>query len=212
MSSPKSLTTDAALMVFGAGGQGRVVADAALCANRWLRVIASDRNQAACHGELLPGVPLLDDASARLLNPLLHIAIGNNHARERESALWGHGRLVSVIHPAALVSAFSDIADGCFVAAGAVVGPNARIGMGAIVNHGAVIDHDVAVGAFSHIAPNATLGGGVKVGQRVLIGSGAVVLPSVLIADDVIVGAGAVVHGNLLQAGTYAGVPARRID
>ena len=211
MSSPKSLTANATLMVFGAGGHGRVVADAALFASRWLRVIASDRNPDACHGELLPGVPLLDVASAKPLSPLLHIAIGNNQLRERESDLWGHDCLVCVIHPAALISPFSDIADGSFIAAAAVVGPNARIGMGVIVNHGAVIDHDVTVGAFSHIAPNATLGGGVKVGQRVLIGSGAVVLPSVVIADDVVVGAGAVVHGNLLQSGTYAGVPARRI-
>ena len=211
MSSPKPPIANATLMVFGAGGHGRVVADAALLENRWSRVIASDRNPATCHGELLPGVSLIDDASANLLNPVVHIAIGNNPARERESALWGHDRLGCVIHPAAVLSPSSDIGAGCFVAAGAIVGPNAQIGVGTIVNHGAVIDHDVSIGAFSHIAPNATLGGGAKLGQRVLIGAGAVVLPSVVVADDVVVGAGTVVPGDLLQAGTYAGVPARRM-
>ncbi|MBC7609388.1 MAG: acetyltransferase [Polaromonas sp.] len=212
MSPPKSPSSNACLLVFGAGGHGRVVADAALLESRCLRMVASDRDPAVCQGELLPGIALLDAEAAGQLSPVVHIAIGSNRSREHEASLWGHDCLVSVIHPAALVSPFSDIAVGCFIAAGAVIGPKARIDMGCIVNHSAVVDHDVHIGAFSHIAPNATLGGGVKVGQRVLIGSGAVVLPLLVIADDAVVGAGAVVRGDLLEAGTYAGVPARRIQ
>jgi acetyltransferase-like isoleucine patch superfamily enzyme len=36
-------------------------------------------------------------------------------------------------------------------------------------------------------------------------------LPGVQVADDVVFGAGAVVAGDLAEAGTYAGVPARRL-
>ncbi len=211
MRSSKPLHNPAPLLVFGAGGHGRVVAEAAMLEKHWHSIHASTRSLPAGQSELLPGINLLDVDAALALDPAVHIAIGNNQAREKEAQAWGHERLASVVHPAANVSQFSIIATGCFVAASAVVGPMAIIGMGVIVNHGAVIDHDVEVGAFSHIAPNASLGGHAKLGQRVLIGSGAVVLPSVVIGDDVIVGAGSVVNTNLQEPGTYAGMPARKI-
>ena len=172
---------------------------------------ASDRDPQRCHGELLPGINLLGMQELAALPYSVHIAIGNNLWREREAASWGYSRLVSLIHPGAQVSPFSAIGEGCFVAACAVIAPSAGVGICVIANHGAVVDHDVLVGDFSHIAPNAILGGGVKVGKRVLIGSGAVVLPGIAIADDVTVGAGAVVRTGLVEAGVYAGVPARRI-
>ncbi len=179
--------------------------------NRWHTVHASDRSMPLGRTELLPGINLLSANAALALDPAIHIAIGNNQAREKEASAWGHERLATVVHPSASVSQFSSIAAGCFVAANAVVGPMAIVGMCVIVNHGAVIDHDVEVGAFSHIAPNASLGGHAKLGLRVLIGSGAVVLPSIMIGHDVIVGAGSVVNVNLQEPGTYAGIPARKI-
>ena len=199
------------LLIFGAGGHGRVLVDAALLVHQWPRIVVSDRKLPDNQSELLPGIDLLTVAAALTLGPSVHVAIGNNQFRQKEAGAWGHERLVSVVHPAAVVSVFSSLGAGCFVAANAVVGPSARVGMGVIVNHGAVVDHDVEVGSFSHIAPNASLGGHVKLGQRVLVGSGAVVLPSIVIGDDVTVGAGSVVNANLLESGIYAGIPARKI-
>ena len=205
---PNSQTT---LLIFGSGGHGRVLCDTALLDRRWIRIVASDRKLPLNQTELLPGISLLTPEEALELSPAVHIAIGNNHARQKEAGFWGHTRLVSILHSAAVISAFGSLAPGCFVAAMAVIGPMARLGIGVILNHGAVVDHDVEVGAFSHIAPNATLSGHVRTGQRVLIGSGAVILPSVVIGDDVIVGAGSVVHEHLMESGTYAGIPARKV-
>lgn len=211
MSSSKPFDANPTLLIFGAGGHGRVLVDAALLAHQWKRIVVSDRKLPEHQSKILPSIDLLTADAALALDPSVHIAIGNNQFRQKEAGAWGYERLVSVIHPSAVVSVFSSIASGSFVAAGAVVGPSAQIGMGVIVNHCAVVDHDVVVGAFSHIAPNASLGGHVKLGQRVLIGSGAVVLPSILIGDDVTIGAGSVVNVNLLASGTYAGIPARKI-
>ena len=209
---PSATPTPPLLLLFGAGRHGRVVADAALLENSWERIVASDRDPAACQQPLLPGVEILELEIALGLHSDIHVAIGNNLSREREGIFLGVDRLVCVVHPAANVSPFSQRGSGCFIAAGAVVAPGARLGRGVIVNHGAVVDHDVQVGDFSHIAPNATLGGAVSVGRRVLIGAGAVVLPSMVVSDDVIVGAGAVVIHPLTAPGTYAGVPARKIQ
>ena len=201
----------ASLLILGAGGHGRVVADAALAAGRWSRVFACDRDAARSHGDLLPGVMLMPLAQAMAVGVPVHVAIGNAMHRERECAALQAGRLATVVHPSATVSRNATLAEGCFIAAQAVIAPGASLGSCVIVNHGAVVDHDVQVGEFSHIAPRAALGGGVVVGRRVLVGAGASVLPGIRIADDVVVGAGAVVIEHLDQPGVYAGVPARRL-
>jgi sugar O-acyltransferase (sialic acid O-acetyltransferase NeuD family) len=199
------------LLIFGAGGHGRVVADAALAAGQWLRVLASDRDPARCSGELLVGVALLPAYAATSAVAAIHVAIGDAASREKEVAALPQGLLATVIHPRASVSPHAGVAPGCFIAAQAVVGPHASLGISVIVNHGAVVDHDVTVGDFSHIAPLAALGGGVTLGRRVLVGSGASIRPRVRVGDDVVIGAGAVVVNDLTEPGVYAGVPARRL-
>ena len=199
------------LVILGAGGHGRVVADAALAQGAARTLVATDRNPARCAGQLLPGVPLqpleaaLSDAGVRV-----HVAIGDNTARQRESQALGD-RLATVIHPQASVSPHAEAGAGCFIAAQAVVAPGARLGQGVIVNHGAVIDHDCQIGDYCHIAPGVTLGGGVSLGAGVLAGSGARILPGLSVCDGAVIGAGAVVHQSLTEPGVYAGVPARRI-
>ncbi|MDB5860970.1 MAG: sugar O-acyltransferase, sialic acid O-acetyltransferase NeuD family [Ramlibacter sp.] len=200
------------LVILGAGGHGKVVADAALARGAWPRVVATDRNPARCRGELLPGVILLPlDAALALPDADFHVAIGSAEARERETELLSGRALASIVHPGATVSPHAVIEAGCFVAAQAVVAPSAVLGRGAIVNHGAVVDHDAQVGAFTHVAPHAALGGEVHVGRGVLVGAGAKVLPGLRICDGVTLGAGAVVLATIGEPGVYAGVPARRV-
>lgn len=189
-----------------------MLAEAALLQDRWTSVMACARSLPAHLTELVPGVKLVDFDKAVQMDAMVHIAIGNNTARQTEAKVFGLERLVSVVHPRASVSAFSHMGAGCFVAASAVVAPAAKIGVGVIVNHGAVIDHDVEVGDFSHIAQNASVCGHAKLGQRVLIGSGAAVLSSVVLADDVVLSPGSVASCNLLASGVYSGIPAVKIE
>lgn len=201
----------ATLCILGASGHGRVVADAALRAAAWDALVGTDRDPARCDGALLPGVPLAPLAQALAGDGPLHVAIGQNAARQREAQAAGLQRLATVVHPQASVSPFARLGAGSFVAAQAVVGPQADLAEGVIVNHGAVVDHDCQVGAFAHIAPGATLAGGCRVGAGVLVGAGARLLPGVSVGEGATVGAGAVVTRDITQPGTYAGVPARRI-
>ncbi|HWI81358.1 NeuD/PglB/VioB family sugar acetyltransferase [Ramlibacter sp.] len=207
----EGLDSVSTLLIFGAGGHGRVVADAALASGGWSRVIATDRDPQRCRGELLPGVALLPVDEAAALADAVHIAIGDAASRRKEAGALGGKSLATVVHPRASVAGHASVGPGCFVAAQAVVAPGARLGRAVIVNHGAVVDHDVQVGDFCHIAPLAALGGAVDVGSDVLVGSGATVLPRVRVGSNVVIGAGAAVCGNLPAAGRYAGVPARRL-
>ena len=202
------------LLLFGAGGHARAVLDAALCSGQWGVVLASDRDAKVCTGELLPGVAMVTLSGLPATHEpacALHVSIGHNASRQREAMLLGLERLATVVHPSASVSPHAFVAAGCFIAAQSVLAPGARLGTGVVVNHAAVVDHDVRVGSVSHIAPGAVLGGAVQIGARVLVGAGAVVLPGVSVCDDAVIGAGAVVSAHVLVAGTWAGVPARKL-
>ena len=206
------------LIVFGAGGHGRVAADAALCSGAFARVVACDRATTTWGTELLPGVPVLSPAElATLSEPLaVHVAIGNNPVRRQEAdklaAELPQATLVSIVHPRASVAATARIAPGCLLTAQCVVGPMAELGIGAIVNHGAVVDHDCRIAAWTHIAPGVKLGGAVQVGEAALVGAGSTVLRNLRIGADATLGAGAVLLQDLPDGESWAGVPARPLQ
>ncbi len=221
------MSSDQMLLVFGAGGHGRVVVEAALAQRTqareprfpWRAVMASDRDPARCLGELLPGVSMATSVEAEALirrqAARVHVAIGSNVDREAEVERLvgndaGQVALVTLVHPMASIATSARLADGCFVAAQAVVSAGATLGRAVVINHAAVVDHDCRVAAFAHIAPRAVLGGAVVVGAGAMVGSGAVVLPEVRLGDGVVLGAGAVLTRDAHE-GTWVGVPARRL-
>lgn len=201
----------ATLLIFGAGGHGRVVADAAVRQGEWQTVAASDRDPARCEVDLLPGVRMSLPDAALADAQSVHIGIGNNVSRRLEAEKVGVHKLATVIHPQSSVSAHTAIGAGSFIAAQAVAAPTAQLGRCVILNHCAIADHDVVIGDYCHIAPGAVLGGKVRIGAGTLVGAGATVLPGVSICGDAVIGAGAVVCKDVIEPGTYAGVPAGRI-
>lgn len=210
--------TGPVLWILGAGGHGRVVADAARASGRWRRIEFFD--DAPAIGEKVGATPVAGDgerffrpAADGAAAPQRHVAVGDNAQREALLARCEEQGcdLAVIVHPAAVVSAEATLAPGCFVAAGAVVAPGAAIGAGGIVNHQASVDHDCRLGRAVHVGPGAHLGGGVVVGDRTWIGLGAAVRHAICIGADALVGAGAVVVAAVADNSQVVGNPARSL-
>ena len=200
--------------VIGAGGHGKVVLDALFALNIDTNTVVLRDVAEEYLGQTVLNLPVeIGYPDVESAGQFFHLAIGNSQAREHVYFLLIKLQMIpfTIIHPKAIISRFSSLAQGVFVAASAVVGPLASIGNSTIINHGAVVDHDCIVGDFCHVAPGATLGGGVKLGHHVFIGAGANILPQISIGDFSVIGAGAVVTENVPTASTFVGIPAKKI-
>lgn len=205
----RSESQDEALVIYGAGDHGLVVAEAAVAAGLRLAGFIDDGTVAEPWSLPAPFLGPLAGAKAAGHAGLI-VAIGDNATRARALAAAATAwTLVSVVHPAASVAASARVEPGAFVGPAAVVHSHAVLGRGCIVNSGAVVEHHNDIGACAHVAPGAALGGRVTVGERALVGLNAAVLPGLSVGDDAIVAAGAVVTCEVPAGACVAGVPAR---
>lgn len=140
------------------------------------------------------------------------IAIGNNEVRKRIATEYPELNYATLVHPRAVLGERAVVEAGGVVMANAVIQPQAYVGAHCIINTGAIVEHDNRIGDFSHLSPGVVLGGTVTVGEMCHIGLGAVVRNNITIWDRVTVGAGAVVVADILQSGTFVGVPAKILN
>ena len=135
------------------------------------------------------------------------------------------GKNVTVVNPVNLYGC--SIGDNCFIGPFVEIQKNVKIGSGCRIQSHAFICELVTVGNDCFISHGAKFindlfssGGPARgdtalwkttsIGNNVSIGTNSTILP-VKIADDVVIGAGAVITKDILESGTYAGNPAKKI-
>ena len=195
------------LIIIGAGGHGKVVADIARKTGYRNIFFADDHESGTCVGYPIvttsEKIEKYNDGETDFV-----IAVGNNQVRktiaEKYDVNW-----ISLIHPAAQIGINVKIGGGTVIMAGAVVNSCATIGKHCIINTCAVVEHDNVLEDYVHISPNATLGGTVHIGECTHIGLSASVKNNINICENCIIGVGAVVVKNIINEGIYIGVPAR---
>lgn len=195
------------LVIIGAGGHGAVIADIAVrCGYKEIAFLDDNESIAECHGYPVLG----KSADADTIEADMIVAVGNARVRREIQQSIENDKVITLIHPDAVIAENVKIGKGTVVMAGTVINPGAVVGKGCIINTCASVDHDCNVGDFVHISVGSHLCGTVTVGDDTWIGAGAIVSNNVTICDGCMIGAGAVVIKTIEETGTYVGVPARR--
>lgn len=197
------------LVILGAGGHGRVVAEIAALSGYREICFADQRFPALAKNLIWP----VSAASLDGFEESTHcfVAVGDCRVRRRQvEFLLAAGRTLPVlVHPRAAVSALAAVGPGTVIMAQAAVNPGTEIGKAVIVNTGATLDHDCRIGDGVHISPGANLAGGVSVGAETWIGIGTVVRELISIGSGATIGAGSVVLSPVPDDAKVFGVPAR---
>lgn len=208
------------VIVIGAGGHGREVAEALQCAAQagvGPPPLGFIDDNVSLHGTIVNGLRVL--GGWRWLNEVdateikIVCAIGSPVTRRAivEQLKECRHAFHTVISPAAYVSPTAQVAAGAMILPRAVISSNCYLGPHAIVNCGATVSHDTRVGDYSTVNPGVHIAGNVSIGQGCFLGVGASVIHGVSIGDSSVVGGGAVVIGDLPSNVTAVGVPAKVI-
>ena len=210
--------TNTSLLILGAGGHAKVVAETAIVSGLASNIaFLDDRFSQSLLTSPLLGWPVIGDldccshSSTKSAFSMAVVAIG--HAPTRlywlQKLLSCGYEIPSLTHPSAWVSPSASIGPGSVIFSHVSVQAHADIKSGAILNTGCSVDHDVLLADGVHICPGARLAGQVNVGARSWLGIGSSVVEQVCIGTDVTVGAGATVIGDLPDGVTAVGVPAK---
>lgn len=186
------------LLILGAGGHGRAVADLA----RACGFTIAGFTEPGGRGRDVVGTD--DDLLAltqRLSLDGAVVGVGNT-ALARRAALFGRLRerglaTPRLVHPSAIVSPSATVGEGTVVLPNAVVGADCVVGSNVVIYSGCVLEHDCRIEDHAYLAPGAILCGEVRVEEGAFVGAGAVAVPGATIGKGATVDALARVVGAL---------------
>ena len=201
------------LLIIGAGGHGKVIADIASSMNVWDRIAFVDDKYPELKVVLeWPVIGTINEFN-NFRDAFSHvfIAVGDNMVRKMimEQVEREGGEVPVLIHPRAAVSRFAVVGAGTVVINQAAVNASAIIGKGCIINTGATVGHDCELGDFVHVAPGASIAGEAVIGDHSWIGMGSAVIEQVKVGKGVVVGAGSVVLKDVSNYQLIVGVPGK---
>lgn len=204
------------VIIIGASGHAKVIADIILKSGDKVYGFLDDNIEKGTKIADIEGFEVLGKVSDCLKiveknNDIQFIiGIGNNDIRKNIAEKYDLN-YYTAIHPTANIAFGVTIKEGTVVMANVCISPSTYIGKHCIINTAAVVEHDNIIREYVHISPNASLAGTVVVGIKTHIGIGAVVKNNTNITSNCIIGAGAVVVKDILESGTYVGVPIKKI-
>ncbi len=159
------------LLILGAGGYGRTVAETASFSFDHIAFLDDSQT-----GEDILGIcGQYESFLSRF--PYAYPAFGNNELRAswlKRLTLAGFF-VPAMVHPRAYVSPSAVLEPGAVVLPMGCVGTRTVVRTGAIINMGAVADHDCDIGAYCHLAPGAVVKAGNVLPPRTKVDSGCVI-------------------------------------
>ena len=167
------------LLVVGAGGHGRSVAEAAELSGQFEVVGFLDDDipigEVVFKSHILGNVASITNHYSVIDQAI--VAIGNNAVREKitQQLTEAGYTMATVVHPCAFVSPTAKVGEGGAIMAGAIVATEALLGVGTIVNCGAVVDHHAMVEDYGHLGVNSSMAGFTVLGRGAWMQAGSAV-------------------------------------
>ena len=158
------------LLILGAGGHGKVVAEIATSLGYEV-LFLDDKPGENVVGKINEFEKYKDSFDSFI------IGIGNNKLRgEIQKKLSELGvTIATLISPKALVSSSTSIGEGTVVEPGAIINTGIQIGKGCIISVGSIIDHDSVIEDFAHVNAGAICMSGAHVEKEQKIEAGQIV-------------------------------------
>lgn len=204
------------LIIIGAGGHGRVVADCAELTNQYQKIVFLDDSYPEklknLHWDIIGPAASFKQYSLKygVVSTDFIVALGSNKLRAQILSTLSAEKLniASIIHPSAIISSNAIIKEGVVVCANAVINIGTIVNSGSIINTASTIDHDCDIGECVHISPGANIAGSVVIKQYSWVGIGASVIECITLQKNTQVAAGSVVIKSTKENSLYAGIPA----
>lgn len=199
------------LCLYGAGDEGKKVADLALRLKQYVRICFVDDHP---DGKGFPGMPVLPFEKAfSIADPDSEfiVSVGEPITRKilyqkiKEKGL----NIATLTYPGYVQSLGVKIGRGTIVHCGALIQHEVEIRENCMINMHSTLGHNVVVGENSVISTGAIVGGNTSIGENTYIGSGAVLRDDIRIGNNCIIGMGAVVTKSVEDNMVMVGNPAR---
>lgn len=121
-------------------------------------------------------------------------------------------KFFSFIHPTALIMGNDiQIGEGSFIGANSILTTNIKIGKHAILNRGNQIGHDCVIGDYFSAMPGAIVSGNVMIGDFVYMGNNSSIKEKLSVHKHSTIGMNGAVVKDIIEMGTYVGVPVKKI-
>lgn len=201
------------LLIIGAKGHGKVVADIAIKMNEWQEIAFLDDDDDI---NISMGIKVIGRSKnlEQYVDEFdIFVAIGDNLIRKKiqEEIRKLDINIPTLIHPSVVIGRDVLIKRGTVIMAGAVINSSTTIGEGCIINTSATIDHDNIIKDYVHISPGVNIAGNVVIGNETWIGIGSTINNNINITSKCSIGSGTIVIKDIKDSGTYVGVPARKL-
>lgn len=139
-------------------------------------------------------------------------AIGSSKTRKKViSRLLEQSNITfpNLVDPSVIMSGRIKMGQGNIICASNILTVDIEMGDFNIINLDCTVGHDVMIDSFVTVYPSVNISGMVEVGSETELGTGTQIIQGKKIGGNIIVGAGSVVVKDILETGTYIGIPAR---
>ncbi len=161
------------LIILGAGGYGRTVADIARQSNCYSEILFLDDNSPA--GDVVGKCSEYINFVAH--DTAIYPAFGNNEVRLQwiKKIEVAGGIVPTLIHASAYVSPEAAVGNGTVVLPKAVINTGVTVKQGCVVNCGAIIDHGCVIEEGTHICLGAIIKAENQIPKCMKVEAGAVI-------------------------------------